>query len=227
MTILLALFWKQLTLLKKINAFDVNNPINLLPCVWKNHMSKLTMGNFFYFILMITIILNSSCKSKIETQETTGDNNYEVCAGQITSKSLVLKSDSMDEETWGYLVKKMDGKKLISDIVEQVRSGKVKAYERYDDTEALSGEEIENRLEIRVDTLYIENADNSELTSTVVETNPLDEMTEIHFKEDWRFDPLTLAITKKVIAYSLCKDVYDHETGELRGTKRLFWIKTN
>ncbi len=165
-----------------------------------------------------------ACNSKKQEPEPMAVNQPgELCAEQIVSKSVIARNPEWDDEFWAYNVKKIDNKGLAKKITGLVLSGKIKAYEYYNDTVPLSIEKVRSILKIKTDTIFGEDQ-TGEVTQKIVVTDPLAAVDEIRCKEDWRFDPATASITKKVSTYCLSRGVYD-DNGSLKGSSALFWIK--
>jgi hypothetical protein len=183
------------------------------------------MKNRSFFLAIVIAAVTTSCNTSTNPQQ---QGKGVVVATDITSKSLVLRPDSMPDEDWKFIAASVENKKLIEDIVEQVKSGKVKAYDVFNDKEALTTEQVSSILVPPPDTVETEDLDNpgKMVRKIVSQEFSYDMINYIWFKEDWAYDKGSNSFTKMVKSIALATEVYN-EDGTVRGTKVLFVIKNN
>ena len=116
----------------------------------------------------------------------------------------------------------------LNNLLEAVKSGKIKAYGDEDFLFELSIEELDNIMTIR-DTAYVPNPDNpsEQMMVAVEEDISVEEITALNFIEQWSFDKNTMQTVKKVIAVAPLLElmVETEKGGEAIGHKILFWVK--
>ncbi len=169
------------------------------------------------FILLILCVgtLPFSCSNK-------HDNSNNLVTKRI-QYDVSIKNLDPDMDWWVQNIEGSNREKIISDIMLQVTTGKVKAYD-FQSCKPYTIEEINNRMR-RVDSISMERPTPPyQMFDTIVVTEVhQSEITKLRFLEEWSMDQKTLAFSKKVAG--MCPLVERHtESGELRGYSPLFWV---
>ena len=116
-----------------------------------------------------------------------------------------------------------DKVKFISQLVDSVLAGKIKAYDYFDNS-VMTIDQIKEQLGIKVDTVFIEDVDSDKRQQKIVVSkfNP-DDVRELYVYERWFFDPDKCVFKTEVLGYSpvvyTIKD--DQPDGEV--TKRILF----
>lgn len=152
--------------------------------------------------------------------------------GEDAGKNVVTKriqydvpihNAEADMDWWVQNIEDSNREKLIKDIMQQVTSGKVKAYD-FLTCKPFTAEEIKGMMK-RVDSISVERSTPPyDLVDTVLVTEiRLSDITKLRFLEEWSMNEKTLAFSKKVAG--ICPMVERRtDSGELRGYKPLFWV---
>jgi len=151
-------------------------------------------------------------------------------ANVITEKimyDVTIKTPETDGEWWRNNIEPSQREKFINALIDEVISGKRVAYDYLSDTVKLDKEELNRIVGTKYDTVFVENPANANDIKKVPVTTTFDRksITKIRFMEQWIITGS--GFDKKVIAISPLKEVYDNNTGELRGQTPLFWIFFN
>lgn len=144
---------------------------------------------------------------------------------QVTERiqyDVDIKSPDPDFDWW---VQNIEGSKrevFIKQVMDAAYNGQVKAYSYFG--ESLTPRQV-REIGFRRDTLTFQRAEPPyAFYDTVVERRiNFNDITRFRFLEEWRMDPNTLEIHKKVTGIAPILKRYE-ETGELRGYMPLFWV---
>ncbi|MCD6366197.1 MAG: hypothetical protein J7L46_01515 [Bacteroidales bacterium] len=95
-----------------------------------------------------------------------------------------------------------DKVKFISQIVDSVLAGKVKAYDIFDNT-VMTKEQIKIQLGIRTDTVWVENLESGEMQQKIVvsDFNP-DDVRELYVYERWFYSPEKVCFKTEIIGFA-------------------------
>jgi len=107
---------------------------------------------------------------------------------------------------------------LIADVV----SGKLKAYDRFSD-ELLTVEEAKNVLQF-TDTIWFEEPETGDRRIEIVERDYTSDFYGLTFKERWSYDATGSILDRKVVGLAPRIPVYSSQGGELRGYTSAFWV---
>jgi len=174
-------------------------------------MKKFAITSFFVAFL----IFISSCTNG------TADNKN-IVTKRIQYDVLIHNTDT-EMDWWVQNIDGSNREKLLKDILVQVTSGKVKAYD-FLTCKPFNADEIKSMMK-RVDTISVERSiPPYDLVDTVLVTEiRLSDITKLRFLEEWTMNEKTLAFTKKIAGICpLAERLTD--SGELRGYKPLFWV---
>ena len=183
--------------------------------------------NYLYSILSIILISMGtgmiSCSNK---QQTVSDST----AVMITDKiiyDVIIKSPEVDNEWWRNNIEPSGREKFINSLLDDVLSGKRNAFDYLSDTVLLSKTDINQIIGTKHDTVYVETPESPNDLKQVAVTTTFDRktITRIRFLEKWKMTDK--GIVKEVIGIAPLKEVYDKETGEIRGYTPLFWVFFN
>lgn len=111
--------------------------------------------------------------------------------------------------------------KVLLDVIEKNPSGTVYADESF--KTPLNPQDLNLRLG-SVDTVTVIDPETYAETKTVVK-NDFDwsTVTRFRIKEDWIFDKQISTMVVRILGIAPIREVYDKNTGELRGTEAMFW----
>lgn len=160
------------------------------------------MKQLFFSISSISLIwLLAACNQGSKTNPSFDPANGEIWAEQVESNTSIMKPDSWADEDWKKVNKNVDKEKIFNSIVDEVISGKQKAYDFFTDS-AYTVDEVKARLE---------NIKASSISA-------------IRTREAWDFDKEKFMLNKQV--KSICFFVPKiGEDGEYMGDKALFYVK--
>ncbi len=98
-----------------------------------------------------------------------------------------------------------DKVKFISQLVDSVLAGKVKAYDIFDNS-VMTKEQIRAQLGIRTDTVWIEDFDSGEMQQKIVvsDFNP-DDVRELYVYERWFYNPEKVRFKTEIIGFAPVK----------------------
>lgn len=135
---------------------------------------------------------------------------------------VTIKSPGPEYDWWVQNIEGQDREELIRGLLKNAYEGKLKAWDIFH--HPLSPDEV-RAIGNRTDTLTYQRAQEPyELYDTVVtQTLSIQDITRIRFMEEWRTDPSTFAISKRVIGICPLLERYGSE-GELRGYMPMFWV---
>ncbi len=174
------------------------------------------MNKFLLIILMLTFsMFTFSCRNG-------SDAGKNIVTKRIQYDVQIRNSD-LDMNWWVQNIEGSSREKLLKNIITQVTSGEVKAYD-FLTCKPFTADEIKSMMK-RVDTISVERSTPPyDLVDTVLVTEiRLSDITRLRFLEEWSMDNKTLVFTKKVAG--ICPLVERlTDSGELRGYKPLFWV---
>ena len=141
------------------------------------------------------------------------DTEYEVIADTV--KYLIpLDKDSVNDSPPFFVG--FNKTKFISELVDSVLAGKVKAY-NYFDNSVMTSEDIKQQMGETVDTVWIED-DNGEMEKEIVTNafNP-DDVRELYVYERWFYNPEKVRFRTEIIGFSPVRYVVkdDQPDGEV------------
>lgn len=116
---------------------------------------------------------------------------------------------------------------LISLIRLGIEQGKLTPYDpMYDDLRQVMRREEALQIGVYRDTVMIQDANPPYTERPVLIEEPFDpsRVKQIKLKEDWVFDKKRSVMEVRILAICPVIEVYDRNTGELRGLKDMFWI---
>jgi hypothetical protein len=113
-------------------------------------------------------------------------------------------------------------------LFNQLKAGKLELYDLND--QRMDFKNIHNLMLASVDTIYLTSTrpPYESYDSIVPKLIPPEEITALRFREQWTYDPITLAVHKKVLAYApvWTPITFDQNQREVYGkSKPLFWVK--
>lgn len=172
-----------------------------------------------YSLLFGALILLFSCKEQTNQPEAT----QTVAKEAGWTKPMIYASDApttyfddVDDQDFS------DYSKLIYQVFEEVYAGRLQAY-NFIDGSKISIDEIK-KIVNRVDTMYVENPQTNLLEMKIVEQMIDKSIISVKVKETWRFNKETLQLEKKVLGIAPRLEVYNEETGEIKGYTPIFWV---
>jgi hypothetical protein len=134
-------------------------------------------------------------------------------AGQVESKTNVIKPEGFQEEYWASINKNVNYDNIFKVIVDAVIKGKKQAYDIITD-KPLSIEEVK-----QIMGMY---NDPEDITAERITSNDL---SAIRMRESWTFNEKEFSLQKKVKRIDLLLKKIDPTTGEYLGDRALFYIK--
>lgn len=168
------------------------------------------MKRLFFLIVLVSVLFscNQSPKKvikkeikKIIIQDDDGT-SYNMIADTV--KFLIpLDKDSTSDRPPFFIG--FDKVKFISQLVDSVLAGKVKAYDIFDNS-VMTKEQIKMQLGIRTDTAWIEDLETGELQQKVIvsDFNP-DDVRELYVYERWFYNPSKVCFKTEIIGFSPVK----------------------
>ncbi len=117
-----------------------------------------------------------------------------------------------------------DKVKFISQLVDSVLAGKVKAYDYFDNS-VMTKEQIKMQLGIRTDTALIEDIETGGLKPKIIvsEFNP-DDIRELYVYERWFYNPDKCVFKTQVLGYAPVKFTVKDDQPDGEVTKRILFI---
>lgn len=112
---------------------------------------------------------------------------------------------------------------LTSQLVADVLSGKLKAYDRSSD-EVLSAEQVKSMLQF-TDTVWFEEEETGDKSIEIFERDYTKDFYGLTFREQWSYDAEGSIIDRKVLGLAPRIPVYSSQGGDLRGYTSAFWVK--
>jgi hypothetical protein len=135
---------------------------------------------------------------------------------------VLIKSPDAELEWYNQNLEGLKREDFVKTIMNAAYEGKVKAYDYYN--VLLTPEEVK-KIDHKSDTISVQSATAPYNTyDTVIKSDiNLQQITKIRFLEEWRMDPKSFQIDKKVLGMMLMKENYG-DSMELRGYSPVFWI---
>jgi len=164
---------------------------------------------------VILAVIASSCGNKL-------DDEKNIVTRRIQYDVSIHNNDP-EMDWWIQNIEGSSREKLVADIIKQVTSGEVKAYD-FLSCKPYTADEIRKMMK-HTDSISVERSTPPyDLVDTVLVSEiRLSDITRIRFLEEWRMNEKTLAFSKKVAG--ICPMVERHsDSGELRGYKPMFWV---
>jgi hypothetical protein len=112
---------------------------------------------------------------------------------------------------------------LTENLIKDVLSGKLKAYDRFSD-QLLTSEEVKSVLQF-TDTLWFEEPETGDRSVEIVERDYTSEFYGLTFREQWTYDENGSIVNRKIIGLAPRIPVYSSAGGDLRGYTSAFWVK--
>lgn len=112
---------------------------------------------------------------------------------------------------------------LTSQLVADVLSGKLKAYDRSSDG-ILSAEQVKSMLQF-TDTVWFEEEETGDKSIEIFERDYTKDFYGLTFREQWSYDAEGSIIDRKVLGLAPRIPVYSSQGGDLRGYTSAFWVK--
>ncbi len=112
---------------------------------------------------------------------------------------------------------------LTSQLIADVLSGKLKAFDRASD-EVLSAEEVKNLLQF-TDTIWFEEEETGDRSIDIVQRDYTQDFYGLTFREQWSYNAEGSIIERKILGLAPRIPVYSSQGGDLRGYTSAFWVK--
>jgi hypothetical protein len=167
-------------------------------------------------LLPLSILFLAACGSKEETNTSASAEGYTKEIDYAVDASGIFHPDLADEDF-------TDMQALMTQMIADVLSGKLQAFDPMDFSKSLTIEEVKSKL-ITTDSVYIPGPDSTEMVLTVIQTDHSKEFYSIKFREQWKYAPDGAIIDRKVLAVAPRSPVYSTD-GDILGHSSLFWIK--
>lgn len=116
-----------------------------------------------------------------------------------------------------------DVSRLTSQLIADVLSGKLKAYDRSSD-DILSAEQVKSMLQF-TDTVWFEEEETGDKSIEIFERDYTKDFYGLTFREQWSYDAEGSIIDRKVLGLAPRIPVYSSQGGDLRGFTSAFWVK--
>lgn len=172
----------------------------------------------FIPLIMVVVCMLSSCRN--------GRNNEKNMVTQRIQYDVPIRNTEPDMDWWVQNIEGSNREKLVQDIISQVTSGKVKAYDFFS-CKPYTLQQV-NDIMKHTDSVSVERSTPPyDLVDTVMVSEiHLSDISRLRFLEEWYMDDKTLAFTKNVVG--ICPMVERRsDSGDLRGYKPLFWVFFN
>jgi hypothetical protein len=114
---------------------------------------------------------------------------------------------------------------LTAQLIADVLSGKLKAYDRSSD-EVLSSEQVKSLLQF-TDTIWFEEPETGDYSIDIVERDYSQDFYGLTFREQWSYNAEGSVIERRILGLAPRIPVYSSQGGELRGYTSAFWVKYN
>lgn len=137
------------------------------------------------------------------------DNENTLWAGEVESKTMVIKPEGFQDEYWQSINKNVDYDKIFKTLVDAVLKEKKQAYDIITD-KLLTVDEVKEIMGLSVDAL---------------DKVSVNDLSAIRMRESWVFNEKEFTLEKKVKRIDLLLKKIDPVTGEYLGDKALFYIK--
>jgi len=117
-----------------------------------------------------------------------------------------------------------DKVKFISQLVDSVLAGKIKAYDYFDNS-VMTIDQIKEQLGIQVDTVFFEDIDSGKMQHKIVvsEFNP-DNVRELYVYERWFYSPDKCIFKTEVLGYAPVEYTVKEDQPDGEVTKRILFI---
>lgn len=184
-------------------------------------------------LMILVTLLIASCNGQ-KTSDS-GNDSLKTFPEQIISKTSILFPFEKNKMKEGVIIFDKNNindtsaltvevePEFVKNIIDQVLQGKINIYKEYGDTAPLSIDRFKASLVIWDSTVVFEDPNNpGTMISAPVKYDLSNEINEIRFIEDWKYDSSNGNIIKKVIAYSLIANI-NHPPAEK--TIFYFWLK--
>jgi len=164
------------------------------------------------FCFLIVTVLFFACKNNDHSACTSNSDSLSLAKNIVAEKiqyEISLEKNE-DRPTW---LEKLDSKKFVGQLLDNVISGKFKVYDYF--TKAyLTQKEIDNLVQNRVDTTLLPNSEGvNEQRLVKHEFDPSD-IKSLLFIEKWYFDAEKGMMQKKVVGIGLVKHYMAKKDGE-------------
>lgn len=116
-----------------------------------------------------------------------------------------------------------DVSQLTEQLIGDVLSGKLKAYERGTE-KVLSTAEVKAMLQF-TDTIWFEQPETGDVSIDILERDYTAEFFGLTFREQWSYNESGSIIDRKIRGLAPRIPVYSSRGGDLRGYTSAFWIK--
>lgn len=111
---------------------------------------------------------------------------------------------------------------LTAQLIEDVLSGKMKAYDRSSDA-VLNVEQVKGLLQF-TDTIWFEEPETGDRSIDIVERDYTKDFFGFTFREQWSYNADGSLLERKVLGIAPRIPVYSSQGGELRGYTSAFWV---
>lgn len=179
--------------------------------------------------MKISNIIGCSIILALATQITSCKNDTESSDQKIITERIqydvYIKSPDAELEWYNQNLEGIKREDFVKTIINAAYDGKVKTYDYFNNP--LSPEDVK-KIDNRTDTITMKRATAPyDDYDTIIKTElNLQQITKVRFLEEWKMDPKTFQINKKVLGLMLMKENYG-DSLELRGHTPLFWIYFN
>ncbi len=145
----------------------------------------------------------------------------------------VSRSVYMYDSSWAVtqdkrkLRSERDEQSLAEQLIELVKSHKIKAYFSYDKemTRPMSDKELQDILSIRPDTVELEDpVTGAHVEKVIMHNFNYDEIKYFRVMEDWTYTPQSGTTNIQIIAIAPQMNIYD-QNGNFRIRTSMFWLK--
>ena len=135
---------------------------------------------------------------------------------------VFIKSPDPDFDWWNQNIEGSKREPFIKTILDLAYSGKVKAYDYYNNP--LTPEQVK-KIGYKNDTIStVDPNDPTKMHDTVIKTTlNLQQITKVRFLEEWYLDEKNFSFDKKVVGMMLMQENYD-DSLHLRGYSPICWI---
>lgn len=152
-------------------------------------------------IIIVTISTLLSCNND--------KSNETVWAGEVESKTMVIKPAGFQDEYWMSVNKNVDYDKIFNTVVDAVLKSKKQAYDIITDR-VLTLDEVK-------EIMGLSDEESEKITSK--------DLSAVRMRESWTFNEKDFSVEKKVKRIDLLLKKIDPTTGEYLGDKALFYVK--
>jgi len=134
-------------------------------------------------------------------------------AGQVESKTNIIKPEGFQDEYWREVNKNVDYNKIFKTLVDAVLTGRKQAYDIISE-KPLTVEEVKLRMGMLNDPEYV-------MTDKIT----ANDLSAMRMREIWTFNEKDFSLEKKVKRIDLLLKKIDPTTGEYLGDRALFYVK--